>query len=494
MNKPNIYRRDFMKYTGLGVVGLAIPGIAVAGKERSNTSSASETFNKIYEKVCNTRFIDTHEHLLHESARLSAGDMIGDKEKEPWTYYANDWSYLFSHYFSDDLAASGLDDLSWKKIYLSAETGMMEKWDLIEPYWPYVKYSGYGLSIRIALKELYGIDEVNRETIPALQQGYKELIRPGYYGKVINEVSGIESCQVNHWPYHESEIPNLLHSDLDVGGLILGGLIIGLDQSYSRKAGIRVKNLEDWHGVIDYYFDWYGKRSVAIKIATAYRRNIDFMRTEAAAVKEYFGEIIAGKTLDPDKEKMLQDHLFWYCVDKATSMNLPVKLHTGYYAGHDGLNLSRISGNPGAACELCRQSADTKFVFFHIGYPYYEEMIAVAKNYTNATVDMCWSWIINPVASKDFLKKFILTAPLNKVTVFGGDYFAVEMIPGHARIARTGIAQALSELVEESWIGMDDALWMTDILMHENASKLYQLNERNKELGSIDWKALNTTI
>ena len=135
-----------MKYTGLGVAGLAFPGITAASKDRDDNSSALGTFDRIYEKVCNTRFIDTHEHLLHESARLNAGDMIGDKEKEPWTYYANDWSYLFSHYLSDDFATSVLDDLSWNKIFKSAEPGFMEKCDMIEPFWPYVKYSGYGLS------------------------------------------------------------------------------------------------------------------------------------------------------------------------------------------------------------------------------------------------------------------------------------------------------------------------------------------------------------
>ena len=46
--------------------------------------------------------------------------------------------------------------------------------------------------------------------------------------------------------------------------------------------------------------------------------------------------------------------------------------------------LSRLIHNAGSACELCRTAAHTPFVFMHIGYPYYEEMIAVAKHYSNA--------------------------------------------------------------------------------------------------------------
>ncbi len=88
-------------------------------------------------------------------------------------------------------------------------------------------------------------------------------------------------------------------------------------------------------------------------------------------------------------------------------------------------------------------------MLFHIGYPYYEEMLSIAKHFPNANIDMCWAWIINPLAAKDFLKKHLVTAPANKLSVFGGDYIPVELVPGHAAIARQGIARALPELVDE---------------------------------------------
>ncbi|MCK5793421.1 MAG: amidohydrolase family protein, partial [Anaerolineales bacterium] len=420
-----------MKYTGLGFAGLAVPGLASSCSNELITGPVSKTFSTIYEKVCNTLFIDTHEHLFNESTRVEAGEMVGYKEFE-WTYKANDWSYLFSHYFCNDLRTAGMDEASWTRFFKRSDTGIMEKWDLLEPFWPFLKYTGYGLNVRISLKEVYGIDDLNKETVGLLQQKYKDLIRPGFYQKIIREVAGIESCQVNTWPlFLESEIPDLLYSDLSVGSLIEE-----IDDSFGEQAGISVTELEDWHGVIDYFFDLYGKKAIAVKVATAYSRNIDFVRTDADLVKEYFRQKRAGKVLEPKHEKMLQDHLFWYCADRATEMGLPVKLHTGYYAGNNYLKPDRISLNPDAIAGLCSESPETKFVVFHIGYPNYEEMLAVAKNFTNAYMDMCWSWIVNPIAAKDFLKKFIMTVPLNKITTFGGDYMPVELIPGHARIAR----------------------------------------------------------
>ncbi len=123
----------------------------------------------------------------------------------------------------------------------------------------------------------------------------------------------------------------------------------------------------------------------------------------------------------------------------------------------------------------------------HICYPYYEEIIAIAKHYTNAFVDMCWSWIINPVAAKDFLKKYIVTAPANKILTFGSDYIPVEPILGHTIIARRGIALALSELVEDEGLSIDNALDLTDPIMHGNTRRIFNLDDKEKRLKSVQW-------
>ena len=114
----------------------------------------------------------------------------------------------------------------------------------------------------------------------------------------------------------------------------------------------------------------------------------------------------------------------------------------------------------------------------HICYPYYEELLAVAKHYSNAYIDMCWSWIINPVAAQDFLKKALVTIPANKILTFGGDYIPVEPVLGHAQIARHGITLALKELTEDGWLSQPDALALIGPLMRENARHLFSLEKK----------------
>jgi hypothetical protein len=100
---------------------------------------------------------------------------------------------------------------------------------------------------------------------------------------------------------------------------------------------------------------------------------------------------------------------------------------------------------------------------------------------------MCWAWLMNPVASKDFLKKYLVTAPANKVLTFGGDYVVVEPVLGHAVLARRGIGLALSELVEEGWLSLDDALELMGPIMHGNARKLFDIEKKTELLKNVKW-------
>lgn len=101
--------------------------------------------------------------------------------------------------------------------------------------------------------------------------------------------------------------------------------------------------------------------------------------------------------------------------------------------------------------------------------------LALAKHYRNVVVDLCWAWIINPAATVRFVKEFLLAAPSNKLLTFGGDYGAVENVVGHAAIARQGLGQALSELVDEGWLAERAALDLVEPLMRDNARALFPI-------------------
>ncbi|MGY3353558.1 putative TIM-barrel fold metal-dependent hydrolase [Bradyrhizobium sp. GM0.4] len=142
-------------------------------------------------------------------------------------------------------------------------------------------------------------------------------------------------------------------------------------------------------------------------------------------------------------------------------------------SGYGVMQLARTHSNATDVCRLLQDFPETRFVLMHIGYPYEHEFIALAKHYPNAAIDMCWAWIINPVAGVRFLKEFLMAVPSNKIFTFGGDYVAVEPIYGHAFVARHGTAQALSQLVAEGWIALEDTRDLIDRIMRGNARQYF---------------------
>jgi hypothetical protein len=75
----------------------------------------------------------------------------------------------------------------------------------------------------------------------------------------------------------------------------------------------------------------------------------------------------------------------------------------------------------------------------------------------------------------------------NKTLTFGGDCIPVEPVLGHAIIARRGIALALSELVEEGWLTLVDAMELVDAIMHNNARQIFNLAEKTRVLQNVLW-------
>ena len=419
---------------------------------------------KIRDLVDQTPLVDTHEHLIEESARLA--DPTGER-----LYPCNDWSYLFYHYFADDLTSAGLSADDKKRLF-APETASDDKYRLIAPCWEKARNTGYGLAVRHTLRGLYGEDDLDARSAPRLAEKFTALVRPGFYRDVLVKRANIEHCQVNSLQriFMETADPDLLRQDLSFLAFSSEGPDIA---HVARESGRSASTLEEWLAIIDWYFTTYGPRAVAVKNQGAYFRGLDYAPVSKDRAAPLFARHARGEALAAGEGKDLQDYLFRYCVTKATEHGLPVKLHTGYYAGTGTMPLSRVSRNAGEVSALLREFPDTRFVLMHMGWPYQDEYIALAKHYANAFVDLCWAWIISPVACVRFLKEFLVAAPSNKLFSFGGDYFSVENVYGHSRVARQGIAQALSELVEEGWMAKDEAPAVAERIMRGNALSFF---------------------
>lgn len=426
---------------------------------------------EIREWVEQTPFVDTHEHLIEESMRTSG-------VLHSYFLPCNDWTYLFRDYVADDLVLAGMPVFELERFFM-ADLSSEAKYRIVAPYWNRIRHTGYAQALRHTLRGLYGEDDLTAESVPRIAEKYCETVQPGFYGAIMRRAN-VESCQVNSMEriFMESKHPALLAQDLSILEFCRCSTA-DLDR-VEAETGKRPTTLQEWLDIIDFYFDTYGRKAVAAKCQIAYSRALDFALVAKTHASRLFQHHIgqARHALGPEDLKALQDYLFRYCVRKAGERDLPVKLHTGHLAGRGKMQLARVRDNASDLCRLLQDFPDTRFALMHIGYPYQEEFIALAKHYPNVTIDMCWAWILNPSASVRFLKDFLLSVPVDKIFTFGGDYMAVEPIYGHACIARRGIALALSELVAEGWVAREETPDVIERIMRGNALRFFPNRQR----------------
>ncbi|MER8474129.1 amidohydrolase [Mesorhizobium sp. M1328] len=416
--------------------------------------------------VAETVLADTHEHLVEESVRTS----WVQGRRLP----CDDWSLLFKTYVQDDLRCAGMGAAEEQRFY-DPQVSPVEKFNLLLPFWERVQHTAYAQAVAYTIRELYDIDSFSLKNVEELAEKYRQTRKPGFYQHIIQGVCRISECQVNSVEkiYMETAQPSLLKQDLSI--MELSRCSQADIKRVEAETGSKIDSFNDWLAAIDGYFERHGKGAIAVKYAGAYYRRLKFEHVERHMAEKYFATLTAERPfIGPEGSQALEDYLFHYCLARAEEYKLPVKLHTGYLARRDFMQLSNVKANAADVCHLLQRYPGMRFILMHIGYPYQHEYISLAKQYKNVYVDLCWAWILNPFACTQFLTEFVVTAPTHKPLTFGGDYIIAENIVGHSVIARRGISEGLAALFERNWIGRDSVTELAARLMHANAQELFR--------------------
>jgi uncharacterized protein len=412
-----------------------------------------------------TPWLDTHEHLPEESARLSAP--LGDSPFHP----CDDWAYLLWHYAMDDLVSAGLSPDEQRR-FTSPHVGPVDKWDAIETAYERTRHTAYLRAARDSIRVLFDL-ELSRDSVAEIDRRMGELRRPGFYREVLGR-AGVSACQVNSLEatFCESADPDILQQDIGLTDFVL--------PTPERRAeweawtGRRIESLDDLVATMTDTFTRFGQQAVAVKLGIAYARPLAVSGRPAAVGRSTVRAWLEGGDVPLADARAIEDTLVGTGLALATDLGLPVKVHTGLHVGTGSMPLRSVRDNVADVTELASRYG-TDFVLMHIGYPYEGEVIAAAKHFPNVAADLCWAWIIDPVASRAFVKRFLVAAPASKLLCFGGDYVPVENIVGHARLARVELARALGELRDEGYLDDRAVAELVPQLMHGNAERLFHL-------------------
>ncbi|MFN7471202.1 MAG: amidohydrolase family protein, partial [Roseiflexaceae bacterium] len=143
-------------------------------------------------------------------------------------------------------------------------------------------------------------------------------------------------------------------------------------------------------------------------------------------------------------------------------------------AGNGAMPLEWLS--PRLLTPLIKTFPDTRFVCMHIGYPYHDELLSLAKHYRNVYVDLCWAWSIDPVTTSAFVRRWIHTVPVSKLFGFGGDAFLPTQTVGFAAQARHWLTRTLQAEVDDGLLTPDAARAVAVALLSTNQRLFYQRN------------------
>ncbi|MYB53889.1 MAG: amidohydrolase family protein [Acidobacteriia bacterium] len=427
-------------------------------------SAAPELEAELLEAIDEIPLVNTHEHIIPEEERTSS---------------RIDFFTLAGHYAINDVISAGLsgDDLA---VVRDPGAPADQRWRAFEPFWKSARFTGYGRALRIAIQDIYGVDQISGATLPEINRRIEAENRPGLYEEILIRRSNIAySVLDDYWnaapvrpdprffvcarkfdrfvaPQSASDIRNLEElTDVSITGL--AGLKRAIETSFQQSLEIGM---------------------VTVKSTLAYNREIHYAEVAERDAESSLQSLLGANRTSPAGFRSrverpfrpLEDHMFHHLIGLAAAHGVPVQIHTGLHAGNGNFV---ENSKPTHLTNLFFLFPQVKFDLFHMSYPYQGEAAAIAKVFPNVYVDLCWAHIISPSASRRALHEFLDTVPSNKIFGYGGDYRYPELSYAHAKMARRNISQVLAEKVSEGACSEEEARELGRKLLHDNPDALF---------------------
>lgn len=404
-------------------------------------------------KILETPLCDTHEHLQrHTDFTLERVDILGA---------------LFENYVIADLVVAGASQKAVDDLFNSEAGSVAERFRAVEDAWDHCRHTGYGEAVRLAAEYFYGLEEFTPATLTDAQGTHAELMRTRTRLQILQEDALLDHVQIDD--FRMEIVTDEENADYFLYDISLWDLVVGKPdpEALGRLTGEEVTDLRSAEAAVGKLFERFGSEAVACKTQHAYVRTLAWQkrdRDDAARLLDRY--LNTPEELTPEEHNLLGDWFLDVCSGLASEHSLPIKIHTGYYAGHSRMPLDYISCEH--LCGLLAAHPDTDFVLMHNSYPYSMELSALVKHYPNAYVDMCWAWSINPLDASNFLRHAIHSVPANKVFVFGADTSWPIASYAYAMQARYWLTHTLRQEVNNGHLSEREAMAYAERAMYCN--------------------------
>ena len=423
----------------------------------------SHVYERLHEHISEIPIIDTHEHIPDEAVAIQ-------RKKSLFSF--------FEHYVSSDLVSAGMPQEALETMRDETNSlSLAERWNLMAPYWPYARTTGYGRAFVGYMRDLFGIVDVNEASYAELSARIAAAQRPGWHRKVLRDRARIDKAVVTTWPGEP------VRSDRD---LLLSAPIFDHYatvstreelQALEKEAGQNIQTLGQLVQAQEAAVERMTRDgAVAAKIFLAYQRPLLFERVEHSHAEHVFDRVWLSQARDLAFEdvKPLQDFMTRRLVGLAAERGLPIQIHTGMQEGNGNY---LTNAKPTLLTNLFLDFPDARFDVFHAGYPYWRETGVLAKYFPNVYADLAWLHAISPRSAATILDEWLEIVPSNKILGVGGDSNYVEGAYGHTQTARRVMCGVLTGKVENGYVSINEAQWLATRILRQNAVEALRLKQ-----------------
>ena len=403
--------------------------------------------------------IDTHEHLRNEQTYLDQPQDV--------------LSLLFGNYVTGDLQAAGASGEAVQRLQDASDPDIEGRFGEVRDAWECCRHTGYGRAVSIQAARFFGIQTISSQPLMQAQSRVTDYHQPGARLRILRDDANLEHVQTDDFTVGcrpDPSGPDFFLYDLSWHAFAKGE--VDPAQLY-RETGIEIRGVESLREALAATFARSGPLAIAVKSQHAYSRTLRWQPRGDDDVAPLLEALLAGQELDADQQLILGDWCLARGVEQAIRYNLPIKIHTGYYAGNNRMVCDRI--HPGHLAPLLAAYPEERFVLMHIGYPYDSEMIAVAKHFTNVWVDLCWAWSIDPLSSRRFVQAYLHAAPSNKLFAFGGDTRTPTSAAAYSFQARDEMTRALQACIDDGDLTEPDAIRLATRFMQDNQRACFDI-------------------
>lgn len=224
--------------------------------------------------------------------------------------------------------------------------------------------------------------------------------------------------------------------------------------------------------------------AVALKSVIAYRSGLDVELTDEIDASRSYDRSLGthGSTAELAIEKPLWDFLFVRSLRKAIEHAVPLQVHTGM---GDGPIFDMTLARPVLLRRVLFEPSlrRASIVLTHAGYPWVEESGWLANQYENVHIDV--SEMV-PFAAHGMTPKLLSLlemTPTSKLMIGTDGFNAPEVHWFGAKAGRRSLASALETLHRDGWLAAEDLEEIARAILHDNAARLYRLEDGRGEPG-----------